>query len=170
MARLYVQDILLPHEKVLHHAKVHYILYTPGILLMLGAILLIYLMPNMLLAMGVSHDAWRTMHGFIKFFSISLFMGGIAMLLRAWLSIYSTELIVTNKRVIVKVGVSTATTAEIDRNRISSVMVTKPFIGRILDYGWVSILGYSGNISGLPVLSRPHEIQKHIYSLSADKN
>ena len=86
------------------------------------------------------------------------------MLLKAWLNIYSTEMIITSMRVLVKIGISTATTAEIDRTRISSVIVTKPLIGRLFDYGWITVLGYSGNITGLPVLAHPHEIQKHIYN------
>lgn len=163
MARLYLQDILLPQEKILHHAKVHYILYAPGILLMALALSLVYFVPDILYAAGVSYDTWKTANSVTKFLCVSLFMGGIALLLRAWLCIYSTEVVVTNMRVLVKIGISTATTAELDRHRISSVVVTKPLLGRILDYGWISILGFSGTISGLPVLSHPHEIQKHIY-------
>lgn len=127
------------------------------------ALLLIYFIPDALWSFGMSSDTWRTANNITKFVCVSLFMAGIAMLLRAWLHIYSTEVVVTNMRVLVKVGISSATTAEIDRQRISSVIVSKPFIGRILDYGWISILGYSGNISGLPALAKPHEIQKHIY-------
>lgn len=163
MATLYVQDILLPKEKIQHYAKVHYILYAPGVLLLALALMLVYWVPDLAWHLGISHDTWRTVTSITKFISIALFMGGIALLLRAWLHIYSTEVVVTNMRVLVKVGISTATTAEIDRNRISSVVVTKPLLGRIFNYGWVSILGYSGNISGLPVLASPHEIQKHIY-------
>ena len=163
MARLYLQDILLPQEKILHHAKVHYILYAPGMLMMALALLCIYFVPDALWAIGLDYGTWKTANAVTKFVCVSLFMAGIAMLLRAWLNIYSTEVVVTNMRVLVKVGISTATTAELDRHRISSVVVTKTLMGRIFDYGWIRILGYSGNISGLPVLSRPHDIQKHIY-------
>lgn len=170
MANLYVQDILLPEEKILHYAKVHYILYAPGVFLMALALALVYFLPDVFFAFNMSHDAFQTAMAITKFISITLFMGGIAMLLRAWLHIYSTEVVVTNMRVLVKIGISTATTAEIDRHRISSVIVTKPLMGRIFDYGWISILGYSGNISGLPVLTSPHEIQKHIYHSPLSKS
>lgn len=163
MSQLYVQDILLPDEKILHYAKVHYILYAPGALLMALAILFIYFVPDIMVAVGVDQDTLRSVIKITKFICVSLFMGGIALLLKAWLRIYSTEVVVTNMRVLVKIGVSTATTAEIDRNRVSSVIISKPLLGRIFNYGWVNIMGYSGNITGLPVLSDPHEIQKHIY-------
>lgn len=163
MARLYLQDILLPQEQVLYRAKVHYILYLPGVIFLTLAWLTMAYMPDIVWAVGVSHEAWETINGVFKFISISSFMAGTAMLLRAWLNIYSTEMLITDLRVLVKVGISTATTAEIDRNRISSVIVTKPLVGRMLDYGWITILGYSSNIGGLPVMARPHEIQKHIY-------
>lgn len=169
MATLYLQDILLPQEKILYHAKVHYVLYAPGVLVMIGSYLLMYWLPDLVWATGVSHSTWDTLNGITKFVSITAFMAGIAMVLRAWLHIYSTEMVITSMRVLVKIGVSTATTAEIDRGRISSVIVTKPLMGRIFDYGWVTVLGYSGNITGLPVLAHPHEIQKHIYNAQATK-
>lgn len=165
MARLYLQDILLPQEKILHHAKVHYVLYAPGALVIGFAYLLMYCVPDLIWEAGVSYETWSTINGVIKFVSATAFMGGIAMLLQAWLHIYSTEMVITNMRVLVKIGIGTATTAEIDRGRISSVIVTKPLIGRLLDYGWITILGYSGNIGGLPVMAKPHEIQKHIYNM-----
>lgn len=160
---LYVEDILLPDEKILHHAKVHYILYFPGIFLMCLSVFLMYVMPGLVDFLITSYETAQNVMSVIKFLSVSLFMAGIAMVLRAWLKIYSTEMIITDRRILVKIGISTATTAEIDRGRISSVVVSKPIMGRILDYGWVTILGYSGNITGLPVLAKPHEIQKHIY-------
>lgn len=164
MARLYLQDILLPDERILHHAKVHYILYAPGILTVLGGYAVLYLLPELLLASGVASDTRATAETFGTFIGATALMAGVAMLLRAWLRIYSTELLITDMRVLVKVGISAATTAEIDRNRISSVIITKPLLGRLLNYGWVSILGFSGDITGLPVVEKPHEIQKHIYA------
>lgn len=163
MARLYLQDILLPQEQILYRAKVHYILYLPGVIFLALAWLTMAYVPDIVWAVGVSHENWETINSVLKFISVSAFMAGTAMLLRAWLNIYSTEMLITDLRVLVKVGISTATTAEIDRNRISSVIVTKPLVGRILDYGWITILGYSSNIGGLPVMASPHEIQKHIY-------
>ncbi|MCH2547645.1 MAG: PH domain-containing protein [Alphaproteobacteria bacterium] len=164
MAKLYLQDILLPQEKILYHAKVHYILYAPGVSLLVLAYLMMYYIPDIAASLNFSYSAWSAINSLTKFASISAFMAGIAMLLKAWLNIYSTEMIITSMRVLVKIGISTATTAEIDRTRISSVIVTKPLIGRLFDYGWITVLGYSGNITGLPVLAHPHEIQKHIYN------
>ncbi len=160
---LYVEDILLPGEKILHHAKVHYVLYFPGFMMMAAAIGLMYFMPDFLNWMNAAPDTASTLTGLAKFLSITCFMAGIAFLLKAWLKIYSTELVITNRRILLKVGVSTATTAEIDRSRISSVIVHKTLLGRMLNYGWINIRGYSGNITGLPAMAKPHEIQKHIY-------
>lgn len=153
----------------MYHAKVHYILYAPGVFLIIGSYLLMHFIPDLVWSLDVSFDTWAMVNGLIKFTSVTGFMAGIALLLRAWLHIYSTEMVITTMRVLVKVGISTATTAEIDRNRISSVIVTKSLTGRMLDYGWISILGYSGNISGLPVMAHPHEIQKHIYNTQSPR-
>lgn len=163
MARLYLQNILFPGEKVLHHAKVHYVLYVPGIFAVLMALLLMYYTPLFAAFLQLSLEMQDTIFNVTKFVSSVVFASGIAMLLRAWITIYSTELLITDKRVLVKVGVTETTTAELDRSRISSVTITKPFLGQFLNYGWISILGFSGHISGLPVLSNPHAIQKFLY-------
>lgn len=161
---LYVENILLPDEKITHYAQVHYILYAPGVFMMLLAVFSIYLVPDIAAALQFSHSTQESIRSFTKFASGACFLAGIGLLLRAWIDIYSTEVVVTNRRILVKIGISTATTAELDRRRISSVIVTKPFIGRILNYGWVDIFGFSGDIRGLPVLTKPHELQKHIYN------
>ena len=161
---LYVENILLPDEKITHYAQVHYVLYTPGVFMLLVAIFTIYLTPDIAAALQLAYSTQETVRSVTKFVSGGCFLAGIALLLRAWIDIYSTEVVVTNRRILVKVGISTATTAEIDRRRISSVIVTKPFFGRILNYGWVDIFGYSGDIKGLPVLTDPHALQKHIYN------
>ena len=150
-------------EKILHHAKVHYILYFPGIFAMLASLAVAYSMPDIADFFVLVNEAREKAVAVGNFIAGSIFMGAVAMLLRAWLQVYSTELVVTNRRVLVKIGISTATTAEIDRERISSVVVTKPIMGRMLDYGWITILGYSGNITGLPLMAKPHDIQKYIY-------
>ena len=166
---LYVQDILMPEEQILHHSKVHYILYFPGVFMILAAIGLTYCMPGFLTFLQISPVDQGSWFSVAKFIAVTLFLAGVVMILKAWVKIYSTELVVTDKRVLVKVGISTAITAEIDRSRISSVVVRKPLLGRILDYGWIGIYGYSGDITGLPVLASPHEIQRHIYAKHATK-
>lgn len=160
---LYVQDILMRDEKILHYAKVHYIVYLTGVTMLLLAVACIYFADPLSGFLGLSQETAQNLRRIAKFISFSLFIAGVISVLRAWLKIYSTEVVITDKRVIIKVGVGTATTAEVDRRRISSVVILKSFTGRVLDYGWINIMSYSGNITGLPPLANPHEIQKHIY-------
>lgn len=68
-----------------------------------------------------------------------------ALLLYAYLKIRSTEMGITNKRVIRKSGVIMRNTAEIRLSKVESVSVRQGFLGRIFGYGDVVIAGTGGN-------------------------
>lgn len=68
-----------------------------------------------------------------------------ALLLYAYLKIRSTEMGITNKRVIRKSGVIMRDTAEIRLSKVESVSVRQGFLGRIFGYGDVVIAGTGGN-------------------------
>ena len=52
---------------------------------------------------------------------------------------FNTELAVTNKRVIGKVGVFNTSTLDAPLNKIQNVSVTQPFFGKIFNFGTVKI-------------------------------
>lgn len=67
------------------------------------------------------------------------------LLLYAWLKIRSTEMGVTSKRVIRKSGVIMRDTSEIRLSKVESVSVNQGFLGRMFNYGTVTIVGTGGN-------------------------
>lgn len=67
------------------------------------------------------------------------------LLLYAWLKIRSTEMGVTSKRVIRKSGVIMRDTSEIRLSKVESVSVNQGFLGRMFNYGTVTIAGTGGN-------------------------
>lgn len=69
------------------------------------------------------------------------FVAGVSCLIFAFIQFVSTELAVTNKRVIAKYGLVARRTVEISLNRIESVEVQQSIAQRLLGYGSVFVAG-----------------------------
>ncbi len=72
---------------------------------------------------------------------LPLFGLGLIAWLIAFIRYKSTELAVTNKRVIAKFGFIRRQTVEININKIESIQVSQGVLGRIFDYGSLVISG-----------------------------
>jgi uncharacterized membrane protein YdbT with pleckstrin-like domain len=75
-----------------------------------------------------------------------------------------TEMAVTNKRVIVKTGLTERRTTEILLSRIESVVVDEPAIGRILGYGTVIVRGTGGTPEIFEKIQHPLKFREQVQS------
>ncbi len=146
----YVDKVLQPGEQVRYRASLHWILYAPGAALWLVAAAL-YL---------------ATSNGFLQFVALLVFAVGLFLLARAWFYWWITEIAVTNRRVIYKRGFIARTTAEMHMDKIESVKIDQSVLGRILDYGNVTVVGTGTGTEPLgqidqPIAS-PLELRNHI--------
>jgi len=66
---------------------------------------------------------------------------GLFFLLQAYIRYKTTELAITTKRVIVKVGFIRRSTVEININKVESVQVDQSLLGRLFDFGTLVISG-----------------------------
>jgi uncharacterized membrane protein YdbT with pleckstrin-like domain len=73
--------------------------------------------------------------------------------LHAWFIRWTTEIAVTNKRIIYKRGFITRHTAEMNMDKVASVDVDQSILGRMLNYGSIHILG-TGGAHGIERLDR----------------
>lgn len=100
---------------------------------------------------------FETTYHWIIFFSLrALFTLFIAPLLDR----YSDEFAVTNKRVIVKTGLISRRTLEMNLSKIESVNVDQTIFGRLLGYGTITIIGTGGTRESFPNISHPIEFRK----------
>ena len=76
-----------------------------------------------------------------SFWVLIPFIGGVACLIWAFVQFVSTELAVTNKRVIAKYGLVARKTVEISLSRVEGVEVQQSFNQRLLGYGSVFVSG-----------------------------
>ena len=80
----------------------------------------------------------------IGIITIPLFGLGIIIILSAVFTYISTELAVTNKRVVAKTGFIKRSTIELNLSKVESIQVHQGLFGRILNYGSLVVSG-AGN-------------------------
>ncbi|MBR0691170.1 PH domain-containing protein [Bradyrhizobium manausense] len=145
MAR-YIDEILQPGERVLYSTNAHWIFYFPAILAWIAAIALF----------GVSRqsDIYSVM-------ILSLFGSGLVALaalywtLKGWFHRFTTETDVTNLRVVHKTGFIKRRTFEMALDKVESVDVDQTILGRILNYGDVTIRGVGEGIETIKTIASP---------------
>ena len=74
----------------------------------------------------------------------------------------STEMAITNRRVIAKFGFIWRKTFEIDRQKVESVKVDQSILGRILDYGTVTITGTGSSSEPVQNIDSPLEFRNKL--------
>jgi uncharacterized membrane protein YdbT with pleckstrin-like domain len=85
---------------------------------------------------------------------------GLFLLLAAYIRYKTTELAITNKRVIAKFGFISRRTIEININKVESIQVEQGIAGRIFDYGSLIIAGAGESQAPIPGISDPMAFRK----------
>ena len=87
---------------------------------------------------------------------------GIPWLIAAILQKKTTEMAVTNKRVIIKTGIISRRTIEMNLSKIENIEVNQSIIGRIFGYGIITIVGTGGTHEPFNTVSQPLDFRKAV--------
>lgn len=79
----------------------------------------------------------------------------------------SSELVITNMRVLIKTGVIRRQTLELFISKIESIGVDQGFFGRLFDYGTVVIRGTGGFQEPFEAIARPLEFRNYVQRLQS---
>ena len=148
----YVENNLMPNEHVVAYGKLHWWIFASGATTTFIGLLFI---ASFYLNMG---NAASILLGIIFLFT------GVFMLISAYIKTISTELAVTNKRIIAKFGLIRRSTLELRHEKVESFHVDQGVIGRILNFGTVVINGTGGAHTPIPRVSKPLEFRKSALS------
>jgi uncharacterized membrane protein YdbT with pleckstrin-like domain len=80
---------------------------------------------------------------------------GIVFLAMAWIRVRSTELAITNRRVIAKTGFVKRHTVEINLDKVEALKVEQGFWGRFLNFGTIFISGAGASVAPIPNIADP---------------
>lgn len=182
----YVKQILFPDENVLYVGHVHPRVLFHGLVYLCAAALISFgaegtggghsWLLETLYNGGRTSGLMRWLYGFfqgwqnaspdvaVEYKLLSLLVGfwGIKHFVQGILLMQTSELIVTDLRIIAKMGVLNVATLEMDRRRVAEILIDQTFWGRMLNYGHIYIRGFTGVIGGMPVMVNPHMIEAYI--------
>ncbi len=94
-------------------------------------------------------------------------IGGIGLLfgVSATITYYTTELAITNKRVIAKFGFIRRNTVEINISKIESIQIDQGIRGRIFNFGSIIVSGAGNPVAPIPGISSPLEFRKMFFKV-----
>lgn len=151
----YTAATLQANERPLHHTTIHWIALMGSVF---GAALaLIFIGPIAMLA------SWK---GFYVAWLLLLIPLGI--LLAAAVGVKTSELVITDRRVLIKVGFIRRHTFEMFISKIESVAVYQGMMGRIFDYGTVEIRGTGGSSESFATIAAPLQFRDAIQLVQSD--
>jgi hypothetical protein len=87
---------------------------------------------------------------------------GIFQSLRAWLVVANTEIFVTSKRIIMKTGFIAISSLEMNIDKVESVLVNQGLLGRMMDFGTVTVRGVGSGLEPMANVAAPLELRNHI--------
>ena len=152
----YVQRVLQPGEVVRHTATIHWIVYWPGAILIVAAVVVL------IWARFLPHALAPWVH----WLSALLAVAGMVFLIREWFTWWTTEVAITSLRVIYKSGLIKRRTNEMNMDKVESVQVDQSILGRLLDYGTVTITGTGAGLEALSTIAQPIELRNSITGVS----
>ncbi len=149
----YVRRVLQPGESVVHETHIHPIIFLTAALWFVAAF--IVLIASLI---GFSGDPRIIGEAVAVFCLIFALAAAIPALIRR----FSTELAVTDRRVIYKAGILARHTLEMNRSKVESVDVDQSLLGRLLGFGTIIVRGTGGSLEPIRMISDPLTFRSHI--------
>jgi uncharacterized membrane protein YdbT with pleckstrin-like domain len=148
----YYLKVLQPNENVKYVGKLHWVIYKHAIFLVLVAIFC-----------GLAASfAPADNRDVIRLVAVVIFGVAVLSFLQSWFVRASTEIVVTDKRIIHKVGWIARRTEEMNVSKVETVDVSQGVAGRVLGYGTVLMRGIGGSWEPLRYVASPLELRNSI--------
>ncbi|KRQ12226.1 MULTISPECIES: PH domain-containing protein [Bradyrhizobium] len=149
----YIDEILQPGEKVLYSTNAHWMFYLPAIGAWIVVLALLIL------------SRMTTVDGLVMACFAAAAVVAVAALYwtaAAWFHRWTTETDVTNFRVVHKSGFIKRRTFEMSLDKVESVDVNQSIMGRLLNYGDVTIRGVGEGIETIRTIAAPLSFRNSI--------
>jgi uncharacterized membrane protein YdbT with pleckstrin-like domain len=139
----YVERNLLPNEEITYQARLHWIIYALPAVVFVIAILLV-----------VGGGGWIA--------GSVLSVIAFVLLLPPWIKSSSSEFAVTNKRVLIKIGLVRRHSLELLLQKVEGIGVDQGILGRIFGYGTITVAGVGGTKEAFRMISNPLEFRRQV--------
>jgi uncharacterized membrane protein YdbT with pleckstrin-like domain len=151
----YIDSHLLPGEHIVYRTRLHWKVYIVPILFTLFILLpIVWLLYN-----GAwSHYAWVPL------------VVAVLILTPAWIKRQSSDFAVTNKRVMMKLGVFGTRSVELLLSKVEAIAVDQTFGGRLFGYGDIVVTGSGGTREAFANIQAPLEFRRAVQSVTDTQN
>lgn len=139
----YVDSNLLPNEQVIYRARLHRIIYLFPVGVLIVAV-----------AVALAGGGWIA--------GAVLGAIGLVLLVPPWIRSISSEFAVTNKRVLVKIGLIRRHSLELLLQKVEGIGVDQGILGRILGYGTITVSGTGGTREAFRMIADPLEFRRRV--------
>lgn len=156
----YIDKTLVPGEKVVYTTRLHWIVMLGHMLLFLiflvGGAFLLYYANDRKTTLQVA-DLHVLIGG-----GIVLMVAGFLVLLVGSIRRNATEMAVTTRRVVIKKGLASRTTIEMLLNKVETIEVSEPGLGRMLGYGSITMVGTGGTSEPFHKMNHPLQFRSAV--------
>ena len=150
----YVESVLAPGERIVHRAAISHwnfaLSYLVGALCLIGAAAAVYV-------------DWQ--RG--PLIAAVLTVVGIVVIMVALIRRGTTELVLTDRRIITKRGFIARATVEMTLVKVESLHVNQGLLGRMLNYGDVTVAGTGASLEPLRGIRGPLELRRKLGEIAA---
>jgi uncharacterized membrane protein YdbT with pleckstrin-like domain len=147
----YIDASLLEGERVVYRTRLHWLMVMTPVLF--TAIVMVPI------AWFLSTSTWSN----YTWIPIVIWL---LVLAAAVIKRQSSDFAVTNKRVMMKVGVFSARSVELLLNKIEAIAVDQSFAGRMFGYGDLAVTGSGGTVERFSNIQRPLEFRRAVQSVT----
>ena len=142
----YVDSQLLPGENVVHRSKLHW---------------QVFLFPGFFAGLCFLASIGSFVGGSSGFGLFLLVLAGL-LLLVPLLKRAISEFAVTNKRIVVKVGLLSTRTLELLHSKVETISVNQGLLGKMLGYGDIVVTGSGGTREVFKAVEAPLELRRAV--------
>ncbi len=149
----YVDKHLLEGERVVYRARLHRIIFVPPLALaVVGAIVAILI------------DVYLANPQVAAIVAVAVAVVALLYAIPRLIRYASSEFAVTNKRVIVKVGLVYRQTLELVLTKVETIGVEQTIFGRLLNYGTIIVTGTGGTKEPFKDIANPLYFREQVQS------
>lgn len=154
----YIEQNLVPGETVLYKTQLHWIVLVLPVLVgvLLGALGLA------LVVGGYMASGKDRSYGGMIFLGSLLLIGAAISIGTGVIRKNSTEVALSNRRVLIKTGFISRKTVEVTLAKVESVGVIESFFGRMFGYGDVIVRGTGGTNESFNRIANPEELSRQV--------
>jgi len=147
----YIDGNLLAGEQVVYRTRLHWLLF---------------MMPVLFTAIVLLPIAWLLANGTWSHYTWIPLVLGLLILLATFIKRQSSDFAVTNKRVMMKVGVFSTRSIELVLNKIEAITVNQSLMGRIFGYGDIVVTGSGGTKEAFSHIQGPLAFRRAVQSVT----